>query len=421
MSAGLARAAAVIPSKPARWLDSVRAVAPGWVDAFEAVPREWFVPDLVWRKNPAGRGWLRVDRAVELETWAELVATDDFVVTQVDDGRPELPDGIGRAVTSSTSMPTVMAVMLHALDLPTDLDHRNGSGMRVLEIGTGTGWNAALLAHRLGGENVTSIEIDPVVATHARVALSEHQITATVVVGDGEQGHPVGDQRCALYDRVLSTAACHRVPYAWVEQCKPGGMIVTPWQTPYLGSALLRLIVTGSTTLSGATASGRFIEHASFMPLRGQQVGDWIPDPDTEPDAAESVTALHPYQPVSNHDACAFAVSLLVPSVEKSIAFPDPHDRRTYEVLLFDETSRSWATINVTPATMRAERYPVRQHGRRRLWDEIETAHTWWEQHARPTYTEFGLTVGPAGQYAWLGDPSHRLEPMMLPGMRSRK
>jgi protein-L-isoaspartate O-methyltransferase len=396
-------------SEPARWLDSVRRVAPGWVGAFEGVPREWFVPDRVWRKNPAGRGWLQLHRALEPEVWAELVARDDFVVTQVDDGRPELAGGIGRAVTSSTSMPTVMAVMLHALDLPTDLDRRNGSGMRVLEIGTGTGWNTALLAHRLGTENVTSIEIDPAVAAHARAALSEHRIPVTVIVGDGEHGHPAGGHRGARYDRVLSTAACHRVPYAWIEQCTPGGVIVTPWQTPYLGSALLRLTVTESTTGGGVRGSGRFIEHASFMPLRGQRVGAWIPDPDTEPDAAESRTALHPYEPVSDYDGCAFAVSLLVPGVEKSIAFPEPRDRRTYEVLLFEETSRSWATITVTPAALHADTYPVRQHGRRRLWDEVEAAHTWWEHHARPTYTDFGLTVEPTGQHAWLGDPSHRL------------
>jgi hypothetical protein len=43
----------------------------------------------------AGRSWLRVDRAVEPDVWAALVATDDFVVTQVDDGHPELAGGSG--------------------------------------------------------------------------------------------------------------------------------------------------------------------------------------------------------------------------------------------------------------------------------------------------------------------------------------
>lgn len=402
---------AVIPPKPARWWDSVRAVAPGWVEAFEAVPREWFVPDLVWRKNPTGRGWLPVNRNVEPETWATLVATDDFVVTQVDDGHPRLPGGIGWAPTSSTSMPTVMAVMLHALELPTDPDHRNR--LRVLEIGTGTGWNTALLAHRLGAGNVTSIEIDPQIAEHARAALASTGYPVTVITGDGEQAPPANNHHPALYDRVISTAACHRVPYTWVQQCTPGGIILTPWQTPYLGSALLRLTVTHST--SDAMACGRFIEHASFMPLRGQRAGDWIPDPDTEGDTTESHTALHPYEPLSDHDGCAFTVSLLIPDLEKSIALPDPHDPHTYEVLLFEATSHSWATITVTPAALHTDTYPLRQHGQRRLWNEIEAAHTWWEHHARPTYTQFGLTIGAAGQHAWLDDPSQPLQPITPP------
>lgn len=385
-----------------RWLDSVRAVAPDWAGAFAAVPREWFVPGTVWRKNLDGRGWLPVHRATEPDTWSQLVEADQFVVTQVDDGQPELPGGLGRAVTSSTSMPTVMAVMLHALALdPTR------AAAKVLEIGTGTGWNTALLAQRVGAGNVVSIEVDPLLAEHAggRLAAAGYP-AATVITGDGELGWP--DR--APYDRVLCTAGCHQIPHAWVRQTRPGGLIITPWETPYLASALLALTVTDD-----ATASGHFIDHASFMSLRGQRVGNWIANPSAKVRAAESATTLHPYEPVSDRDGAAFAVSLLVPGIEKNIVFDDPHTQRTYEVLIYDEQTRSWATVNVTPEARAAGAYPVRQHGPRRLWDEIETAHTWWQEHGRPAYTEFGLTVGPAGQHAWLRDPTQRLEAMTLP------
>jgi hypothetical protein len=53
--------------------------------------------------------------------------------------------------------------------------------------------------------------------------------------------------------------------------------------------------------------------------------------------------------------------------------------------------------------------YPVRQHGPRRLWDEIVAAHHWWEQHDSPQYTEFGLTVTAHGQHPWLSDPTHHI------------
>lgn len=235
---------------------------------------------------------------------------------------------------------------------------------------------------------MTTVEIDPALAQHARSALAARGITATVVCGDGENGHAPN----APYDRVLCTAGCHWVPYAWVEQGAAGAVIVTPWQTPYQASALLRLAVRGD-----GTAAGRFIDHASFMSLRGQRIGDWIPDPRREREVSESVTALHPYEPVSDHDGCAFAVSVLVSGIEKSIVFPDPADRRIYQVLIYDEGSRSWATIDVDPAAMVGYRYAVRQHGTRRLWEEIESAHGWWARHDRPTFTDFGLTVGPAG------------------------
>ena len=65
--------------------------------------------------------------------------------------------------SSSASCPAMVAVMLAALEVR--------EGHRVLEVGTGTGYNAALLAHRLGAERVTSVEIDSDLATHASKAL----------------------------------------------------------------------------------------------------------------------------------------------------------------------------------------------------------------------------------------------------------
>jgi protein-L-isoaspartate O-methyltransferase len=76
----------------------------------------------------------------------------------------------------------VVAEMLAALEAE--------PGMRVLEVGTGTGYNAALLAHRLGIGNVVSVEVDPVVAEHARQALAAAGFSGvTVVTGDGAEGY----------------------------------------------------------------------------------------------------------------------------------------------------------------------------------------------------------------------------------------
>jgi hypothetical protein len=102
--------------------------------------------------------------------------------------------------------------------------------MRVLEIGTGTGYNAALLACRLGARNITTIEIDPALTAHACHALTTAGYgEVSVVTGDGTHRHPAG----VPFDRVISTANVTRVPYAWMAQTRPGGQVLTPWGTPY--------------------------------------------------------------------------------------------------------------------------------------------------------------------------------------------
>jgi protein-L-isoaspartate O-methyltransferase len=70
-----------------------------------------------------------------------------------------------------------MAAMLHSLDVR--------EGMTVLEVGTGSGYNAALLATRLGDDAVTSIELDPALTQRARIALAATGHCPTVITGDG--------------------------------------------------------------------------------------------------------------------------------------------------------------------------------------------------------------------------------------------
>jgi protein-L-isoaspartate(D-aspartate) O-methyltransferase len=169
---------------------------------------------VVWRQDRNAVGdcdLVPLRRTDDPDTWLELAYANASVATQVDDGFPA-GDGCGFEVSSSASMPAVVAQMLGALDVE--------PGRRVLEIGTGTGYNAALLAHRLGAERVVSVEVDPAVAEHARRALDHAGFGAvTVVTGDGAEGYRPG----APYDRVLATVAVGQVPPAWVAQTRPGG------------------------------------------------------------------------------------------------------------------------------------------------------------------------------------------------------
>jgi len=103
-----------------------------------------------------------------------------------------------------------MAVMLEALDV-TD-------GVRVLEVGTGTGYNAALLCHRLGDQHVVTVEVDPVLAEQAQQRLAEVGYRPIVHVGDGADGYPPG----APYDRVIVTCALTSLPWKLIEQTRQG-------------------------------------------------------------------------------------------------------------------------------------------------------------------------------------------------------
>jgi protein-L-isoaspartate(D-aspartate) O-methyltransferase len=214
--------------------------------------RRLFIPDTIWTLGDDG--WLvPVRRCDDPDAWEARVAADEPIITQVDDGAG---DGErGSDPTSSSSAPWLMARMLDALDL--------AAGMRVLEIGTGTGWNAALLA--AAGAIVTTVEIDEELAARARrsLAMAGYQ-DVVVVCGDGERGVP----EHAPYDRVLATAAVHTVPYAWVRQTVEGGVLVVPYTGRHHPCGLAVLTVTAGT------ASGRIVDdETTFMPVRGQRLG----------------------------------------------------------------------------------------------------------------------------------------------------
>jgi protein-L-isoaspartate(D-aspartate) O-methyltransferase len=119
---------------------------------------------------------------------------------------------------SSSSQPAIMAIMLEQLGLE--------PGHKVLEIGAGTGYNAALMAHIVGetGRVVTvDIDVDLVEAArkHLRAAGFDQ---VEVVRADGGYGH----LEAAPYDRIILTVGAPDIMPAWRDQLKPNGRIVLP-------------------------------------------------------------------------------------------------------------------------------------------------------------------------------------------------
>ena len=193
--------------------------------ALLAVPRERFLSEIAEREG------------------LERVYRNEAIVTRRDArGMP----------ASSSSQPSIMAAMLEKLELR--------RGHRVLEIGAGTGYNAALLARIVGaGGKVVSVELDPATARAAQHALAEFKSPAHVVRGDGREGWP----RDAPYDRVVVTASTAVVPRAWHDQLRDGGLLELPL---VLDQAGMQMIVT--LRRHGPELRSETLLHGGFMALR---------------------------------------------------------------------------------------------------------------------------------------------------------
>ncbi|MFE6975681.1 methyltransferase domain-containing protein [Streptomyces sp. NPDC057682] len=361
---------------------------PAWRDAYTRVPREAFLPDTIWPYDAEAGRAVHVSRAENPDVWRGYASADVPIVTQWDDGQ-HVGREPGRMPTSSASMPSVVFRMLDALTVD---DY-----CRVLEIGTGTGWNAALLAHKVGDENVVTVEVDEAVAVRAREALA-HFFGAPMDVlhGDGRAGAPGR----GTFDRVIATCGVRQLPYAWVAQTRPGGVIVAPWGTAFTNTdGIVRLRVEAD----GGSASGRFTGPAEFMKLRAQRSVPIHHEAYARqlPDAAASMEpgdAVRDLAASGRFGALTFALGLRVRDCTHTAASKRDGARPHWFYSLSD---RSWACALLTDGKEPAR---VWQQGPRRLWDEVRAAHDWWVGRGRPGWGRFGLTVSGGGERVWVDE-----------------
>ncbi|MFG2227854.1 methyltransferase domain-containing protein [Streptomyces sp. NPDC048644] len=325
-------------------------------------------------------------RSEEPDSWWEAVYRDAPITTQWDDGAYSGP-GKGKSPSSSNSMPAMVFSMLDALGVE--------PGQTVLEIGTGTGWNAALLSHRLGAESVVSVEVDEASAEGARTRLNLAGFRPLVHVGDGAQGYP----ERAPYDRLIATCSIGSVPLAWRDQVRPGGVIVTPWGPTYGGEAVARLAVA-----EGGTASGPFMGSSAFMRMRAQRkqlppTGAYLDGREWPGTGGRSDTTLSP-DDVGDW-VHMFAIGVQIPDLFCRVEWGE---NGAYRLWLMDTGVTSWATADYEKGH---EAFPVVQSGARRLWNELEQAWRWWADVGRPGFDRFGLTVDGDGERVWLDSPDN--------------
>ncbi len=186
-------------------------------EAFLKVPRYKFVPE-------KSRRWAHVDEP--------------------------LPIPAGQTI----SAPHMVAIMLELAELK--------KGMNVLEVGTGSGWNAALIAE-LVGTDVYTIERIPELVKFARKNLKEagYANIVHVVSGDGTKGFPPK----APYDRIIVTAGAPKIPKPLVEQLRAGGKLLIPVGSYHLWQDLLEII-----KLPDGSVKTKNHGSVAFVPLIGE-------------------------------------------------------------------------------------------------------------------------------------------------------
>ncbi|MFD0477046.1 methyltransferase domain-containing protein [Nonomuraea thailandensis] len=157
---------------------------------------------------------------------------------------------------SSSSQPAIMATMLGQLGVE--------PGHRVLEIGAGTGYNAALLAYLVGpGGHVVALDLDEDTAEEARRHLDAAGVAGVeVVCRDGAGGHP----ERAPYDRLIATVGVWDLAPAWLAQLGPGGRLVVPLD-------LRGVQVSAAMERDGERWVSRSVAPCGFMRMRGSLTG----------------------------------------------------------------------------------------------------------------------------------------------------
>ncbi len=214
-----------------------------------------------------------------------LIYADTVLATRHIDGRP----------ASSTSQASLVARMLELLDL--------GEGMKILEVGAGTGYNAALLAEIAGDQRlvVTVDVLEDVVAQTRRLLACAGYPDIQVLLRDGFEG--VAEQ--APFDRIVATVGCSDLSPHWAEQLAGDGAMLVPLEQAN-GHPLVLV------RKDGGALRGRMVLRTGFIPVRGPlhiedqwAVGVRVTDPADvvrEPDPGPRFSARPPDEPVQLAD-----------------------------------------------------------------------------------------------------------------------
>ncbi|MGO4757463.1 methyltransferase domain-containing protein, partial [Streptomyces sp. 2MCAF27] len=256
-------------------------------------------------------------------------------------------------------MPSLMAHMLEDLSVE--------GGHRVLEIGTGSGYNAALLSARLGDSLVHSVDIDPDLVESARSRLATAGFQPHLATGDGQSGYPAHSG----FDRIIATCSVPGIPAAWIEQTRPGGIVLTDLSLGIEGG-LVRLAVDEERRALGhfTTATGRFMAARGDARTYSQlERAPYAPEAETR---VSKVTAAD----IRAHYSFRLVAAFHLPGVELVYHVDDETGDMALQLQRLDG---SWARFPLTGEHLGTVTYG----GAADLWEQVEAAWLWWNDHGR--------------------------------------
>lgn len=235
-----------------------------------------------------------------------------------------------------------------------------GEDDTLLDVGSGSGYGAALASRRLGNDRVTSVDVSSYLVEAARERLDRIGLHPTVQVADGTVKLP------GIFDRIVATVAVRPIPASWLVGLNPGGRLVTT----IAGTSLL---VTAEKDEDGGATGRVEWDRAGFMHTR--HGGHYSPGVDKLLDAArirdgeDVAVGQYPVVNVSEAwDLCSM-LDVMTPGIEHCY---EENDGRL--IALMAHADGSWAR-----ATSRDCELPtVHQGGPRRLWDALDEIRSYW-------------------------------------------
>lgn len=322
-------------------------------DAFATVPRHLFIR--AYHPRAGERVDVPHDRLPGPDV-LDVIYSDRALVTRT-------PMDRSQTGMSSSSQPLAMAQMLEALELR--------PGLRVLEIGAGTGYNAALV-HTITGAQVITLDPTPGVAGEATEAF--HRVGITDVTAhdvDGYHGYP----DAAPYDRIIATVGVGGIPPAWVDQLSTDGLILAPtWHGGLHPSITIRAGITG----------GHLIGHGAvctdFMPAAGALHPSYQPPSPLTP-GGDPVVVPHPFGTLDDEGYYHLWFAAAA------------HDPRVTRLPVTGHAQLGQCALATADCgTVLVQRDAIRGiDADPDLIAHAETLVTWWARHARPRIPDWTI------------------------------